>query len=591
MKLTFNGIDFATGDYATPPMEIDEFVARVTGQAAPPNVNELKARQRFLAGRDFAPIEGVNPKSLAESGWGVIFPHNIDPAIPDALKPLLEWRRRQASAIKEKRYQEYSGGRRGFRAPDDTKNDWLERNGAGGGGAADPDQMPYYLMIVGSPEDIPFQFQYQLDVQYAVGRLHFDDVQDYALYAQAVVAAETGGLAVAKRAVFFGVSVDNDPATLLSSSELTVPLADQMREDQPDWKVETIIGDDANKARLGRLMGGDDTPALLFTAGHGMMLAKDDPAQATKMGALLTAEWPGPGMSPKPMPEEFYFGGDDISSNAKLAGLIAFNFACFGGGTPTHDDFVDEAKEPKPLAPRPFVAHLPQRLLRGGALAAVGHVDRAWAYSFKSESGTSQVRVFKSTFKRLMEGHPIGSALEYFNNRYAELGSDVAQQIRAAKFGTAIDPYDLSFRWQCTSDARNYCVLGDPAVRLFRTADADPVPSQARESIVLPLTQTSAPTPAPAPPAPTPAPGALPPIEITTYTTPDAAGVQFGTDAVTGATPQAITRIDAAGNATHVLQENVAPAVAQFHATMVAKALDHRLELQRQSPPKPEAAS
>ena len=568
MKLIFNGIDFATGDYAIPPMEIDAFVELVKRQSDPPNWNELKSRKRLLEGRDFAPIEGVDPKKLEESGWGVIFPHNIDEAIVAALKPLLDLRKGQASKIKENRYREYSGGLRGFQAPSDTKNDWLSRNKADGGGAVDPDQMPYYLMIVGSPVDIPFTFQYQLDVQFAVGRLHFDAVEDYALYAQAVVAAETGRLAVAKRAVFFGVSVDNDPATMLSSSELTIPLAEQMQADQPGWTVETIIGQDANKARLARLMGGDDTPALLFTASHGMQVAMDDPAQFKNMGALLCAEWPGPGMSPKPMPEKFYFGGDDILSQANLAGLIAFHFACFGGGTPTHDDFVREgAKEPKQLAAQPFVAHMPQRLLRGGALASVGHVDRAWAYAFKSESGSSQVRIFKSTMKRLMEGHPIGSALEYFNNRYAELGSDVAQQIRAARFGTAPDPFDLSYRWLITQDARNYAVMGDPAVRLFVTDDARQVKRPVPQAIAF-----AGPVPEPAANEPV----AAKTLEVTTYTSPDPAGVKFSSEAIAGATLQAITRIDAHGNITNVLMEKLDATVARVHADLVAKAMDRQ---------------
>jgi len=341
-----------------------------------------------------------------------------------------------------------------------------------------------------------------------------------------------------------------------------------MQADQPGWIVETIIGDDANKARLARLMGGDDTPALLFTASHGMQVAKDDPSQLKNMGALLCAEWPGPGMSPKPMPEKFYFGGADIPAKANLAGLIAFNFACFGGGTPTHDDFVGEgAKEPKQLATQPFVAHLPQRLLRGGALASVGHVDRAWAYAFKSESGSSQVRIFKSTMKRLMEGHPIGSALEYFNNRYAELGSDVAQQIRAARFGTAPDPFDLSYRWLITQDARNYAVMGDPAVRLFVIDDSSQVKRLVPQSIAF-----AAPVPALALVAPV----AANTLEVTTYTTTDVAGVKLSSEAVTGATLQAITRIDANGNVINVLMEKMDETVARFHADLVAVAIDRQ---------------
>jgi hypothetical protein len=59
--------------------------------------------------------------------------------------------------------------------------------------------------------------------------------------------------------------------------------------------------------------------------------------------------------------------------------------ACFGAGTPKLDDFAHLVAEPQAaIAPYAFVAALPKALLGhpNGALAIVGHVERAWSYSF-----------------------------------------------------------------------------------------------------------------------------------------------------------------------------------------------------------------
>ncbi len=411
---------------------------------------------------------GCNAGDLASAGWGLVMSVDLDPAIREALGVLVDHRRAYAERDDMRLFRELTY------LPGESKLDFQVRNGAAPG-PVEPRNIPYYILIVGGPEAIPFDFQYSLDLQYAVGRLDFESPTDYAAYAQAVVEFESSGSLMPRRAVFFGVQNEDDVPTQLSVEHLVEPLARRLGRSCPDWDIEVIIRELATKNRLAALLGGEETPALLFTASHAVRFKSGSPRQSADQGAILCADWPGPRSwhGRGSLPVDFYLAGADIREDVRLDGLINFHFGCFSAGTPRFSPFGDncfgqgDVSNDTPYAPRAFISRLPQRLLSKGALAVIGNVGQPFATSFMWGKTGGQVQAFEGTFNDLFDGLPVGLAMEYFDQRHAELASDLvlAQSAQGDRGKIEIGLTQEAI-WTAYNDARSYVILGDPAVRL-----------------------------------------------------------------------------------------------------------------------------
>ncbi|RPH53709.1 hypothetical protein EHM82_07975, partial [bacterium] len=242
-KIWFNGLNGDTGDYLVDPLTPEELSARVLSRPEPqPDWLEDWTEDHGVEDPYRKPILDVErPWDLSETGWGVIFAPGIDRGVKLALEELLEHRRRQVGTVHPTYFRDDLDYRTG-----DTIKTFLERHRTRPGQVADPDRLPYYLLLVGDPRSIPYEFQFELDVNYGVGRIFFDNVADYRRYAESVVAAETGHVRLPRRLTFFGARNEGDPATEMTADELVQPLADTVLEPgMSGWGVDAVLGEKA----------------------------------------------------------------------------------------------------------------------------------------------------------------------------------------------------------------------------------------------------------------------------------------------------------------------------------------------------------
>lgn len=455
--LPLNGLDEAT-------------IAAEFGHEPAPTAEDMALLGRGdTADQAFAVEGGIDANDLQQAGWGVIFSPGVSQAVKDALQPLLDHRQGQAEPFV------VFDGPQGY-LKGDTAAAWLKRRNVRMDVVDPANGVPFYLLLVGPPEEMSFEFQYALDIYFAAGRLWFDTPDEFRRYAESVIQYEKPETAVptAKRAALFATEHDFDTATQLFTRQVARPLSAG-----PDgslgavWKragfgLDTCFGEQATKAALAEVFrgAGKAPPALLVSGSHGMEFPLDDPRQAEAQGAIVCQDWGGPGT---PIQAEHWFAAADVPADAKLLGMMHFFFACYGGGCPELDNFERLKDQPRRIAGKPFFSRLPQRLLghpEGGALAVLAHIERAWAYSFQGQRGGPQIQGFRDVIGRLLRGERIGQATDMFNLRWAAISTELSDLQNDLAKGADVPLKTLGNLWVARDDARNFMILGDPAVRL-----------------------------------------------------------------------------------------------------------------------------
>lgn len=442
-----NGVD-PDGHLAWRPVRLDEIAEPPPeprqGDGADAGGDEVYRRLRY----------GVSEEDLDDAGWGIVAPPGYERQI-EQLAPLIELRRQQAAGA----YRRPTVLRPG------EEVDAFYRSLGIAPGAASPDEMPYYLLVLGGPDELSFGAQQVIGQARAVGRLHLERPEDYRVYAENVVAAEERPWRGRPQAAFFAAVNGDDRATRRTRDGLVSPLADDVEAAQPAWRVRRLTGEEATKPRLLSLLT-DEAPPLLFSATHGLAPRFGDPTQRDRQGAPISSEWRGHG---HPCGGECYLTGGELPAELGLAGGVVFLFACFGAGTPSHDGFwfKSDPPEPRRTAEPPFVSRLVQGLLSrpGGPAAVIGHVDRAWTCSFSWHRG-GQTSGFTDALRSLMDGGRVGPALGWMLDLYRHAAIGLDEMASRRDLGVAHDPHLLTRFRLAAADARNFVVCGDPAARL-----------------------------------------------------------------------------------------------------------------------------
>jgi hypothetical protein len=469
--ITFTGLNALTGEPVIPPLTPAELYAALkserVAQLKKGKLKQAVSRDNNLKhARDKGKLglrAGYDPNDPSDAGWGLLYPQGTDPLVLEALSGLVKHRNGQLIEAP----LEYVDDADGFRIKmKETAGD------------VDPNILPYYMLIVGSPGDangLTFAFQHRLNDVRPVGRVAFDGPDGYADYASKVIEHETGAAPVRpRRALLFSPATDastQNSAQYLAGnvqtylSNLKVKLPDKQKA---GYTVQAIGGFAAERQVL--LDQLKSPPALLFTTSHGLSYPltagdeKEIARQKELMGALVCADWDG---LAGPVSEQVCLAGAAIDDSFDLRGLVVFSFACYSAGAPKTERFAKFYKRlPEQIAPQDFVARLPQRLLQRGALAFIGHVDKTWGYSFYKAGIGADTKTFEDILGEILGGLTIGHAFERMPNKYLDLNSKLTNVEGLFKqlADEQIEQADLLSTWMARQDSRAYIILGDPAV-------------------------------------------------------------------------------------------------------------------------------
>jgi hypothetical protein len=343
---------------------------------------------------------------------------------------------------------------------------------------------PGYVLIVASPDAVPFHFQAMLDCVANVGRLDFDSLDDLQTYAEKVLRLEQAREPVVEReALLFATDESRLDPTHFSHLYMARPLADHI-QGHLGARVTSIFGAEATKGNL-RERFRTCRSALVYTASHGVQMRDEALDVQRRFNGAICCQRAGR------LDADTWFGGDDVPMiehglplskiEPFLEGAAFFQFGCFGYGTPEDSDYAHWLEgSPRRHAEKPFVAALPKRLLAHprGPILFMGHVDLAFLLGFtdpqapvpRNRRWSERLAPFQGAIQQLLGADPGGLAMEQMNERYVMANVYLSfmydQQRHAQSTWSEEELSQLVDNWIYRGDAQNYMVFGDPAAHL-----------------------------------------------------------------------------------------------------------------------------
>ena len=467
MKIFGMGIDYSTRKPLIGQMDEMEFGLKIRDSLSRNAKTISRATEITLpAIRYRGEIERNRTTDLGDpraAGWTFLIaasdPHKEE--IIEAIRPLAE-HRRMSDPGRPLLFQGES--------PDEW-GEWILENYT----PLETGWIPHYILIVGNPIRVPFHFQSLLNSMASVGRLDFETVDDLRTYVNKVIRLEKAELpATEGKAIFFATAIRPGDATDYSRRYMAEPLANHVR-DKLGFGMNKVMGEDATKENLLKSLKGSKA-ALVYTASHGIGVPnKDLGLQKQFNGAICCQEKEEEDI------ENWLFTADDIPPKEEpfLEGAVFFEFACFGYGTPAESDYEHWFGSPKLNAKEDFVAALPKRLIAHpkGPLAFIGHTDSAWLHGFDDPNNPENIdrwnpRIvpFKTAVETLLKAQTVGLSMSDMNKRF-NLGNalltNAYDRLQKGRINETPEFWKLLVDTFITrSDAQNYMIFGDPAVRL-----------------------------------------------------------------------------------------------------------------------------
>ncbi|MEM7130414.1 MAG: hypothetical protein AAF702_29080 [Chloroflexota bacterium] len=203
-------------------------------------------------------------------GWGLILPDNPELSdeekaeaidAPDAIRRLLA--HRPDSPVFRYQYAE-PNHLHGYYKTDGYKPVFLTGVERGSGVA----QLPHYLLIYASPEEIPWRFQYLLNQTCFVGRLDLDP-EGLNHYVDALIHNWVGMDSRPYQPVVWSVDHNNNDITYLMRKSIAEPIAsDLIMDSDIQDSLTALYGKDATEERLIEELQ-KHQPALIITTSHG----------------------------------------------------------------------------------------------------------------------------------------------------------------------------------------------------------------------------------------------------------------------------------------------------------------------------------